>query len=268
VAATTDVVRYEVSDHVALITLNRPGAMNAVNAALADAVGNALEAAAADDEVRAIVLTGAGRAFCAGADLKEIAAGRPVGPTEHPEWGFAGVAQHWVSKPVIAAVNGFALGGGTELALACDLVVASETTSFGLPEVARGLLAAAGGVVRLQRQIPLKLALQLALTGDPVDAVTARQWGLVNDVVAAEQVLPRALELARRIGENAPLSVRYSKHLIHRTASAGSDWSGAWSGADPWAANAEAMAVIFNSADALEGATAFAEKRAPVWSGT
>lgn len=122
----TDVVRYEVKDHVALLTLNRPEALNAVNSALADAIGEYLEQATADPRVRAIVITGEGRAFCAGADLKEIAAGRGIGPAGHPEWGFAGLAQHWVSKPLVAAVNGYAMGGGTEIALACDLVVASE----------------------------------------------------------------------------------------------------------------------------------------------
>jgi enoyl-CoA hydratase/carnithine racemase len=265
--AGTAVARYEVSGHVAVITLNRPKALNAVNSALADAVGGHLEEAAADARVRVIVVTGAGRAFCAGADLKEIAAGREVGPTGHPEWGFAGLAQHWVSKPLIAAVNGYAMGGGTEIALACDLVVAAEEAVFGLPEVKRGLLAAAGGVVRLQRQIPIKLALQAALTGDPVPAALARDWGLVNDVVPGDQVLPRALELAGRIAQNAPLSVQYTKTVLYRTATAGSDRDPAWSGGDPWQVNAEAMDVIFNSADALEGATAFAGKRPPVWTG-
>ena len=125
----------------------------------------------------AVVIREDSRAFCAGADLKEIAAGRGIDPTGHPEWGFAGLAQHWVSKPLIAAINGPAMGGGAEIALACDLVVASEQAVFGLPEVKRGLLAGAGGVIRLQRQIPVKLALQMVLTGDPVPAVTALQWG-------------------------------------------------------------------------------------------
>ena len=262
------VVRYEVVDgHVALLTLNRPQALNAVNSELADAVGACLEDAAADPSVRAIVITGEGRAFCAGADLKEIAAGRGVEPTRHPEWGFAGLARHWVSKPLIAAVNGYAMGGGTEIALACDLVVASEEAAFGLPEVKRGLLAAAGGVVRLQRQVPIKLALQMALTGDPVPAAVARDWGLVNDVVPAPDVLPRALELARRIAANAPLSVQYTKTLLYQTASAGSDRDPAWNGGDPWAINAAAMEAVFASRDALEGATAFAEKRTPAWTG-
>jgi crotonobetainyl-CoA hydratase len=263
----TAVVQYEAKDHVALLTLNRPEALNAVNSALADELGGLLEDAGADSEVRAIVVTGTGRAFCAGADLKEIAAGRGVGPTQHPEWGFAGLAQHWVSKPLVAAVNGFAMGGGTELALACDLVVASEQAVFGLPEVKRGLLAAAGGVVRLQRQIPIKLALQMALTGDPVPAATALAWGLVNDVVPAQQVVTRALELAGRIAGNAPLSVQYTKKVLYQAASAGSDWNPAWNGGDPWAVNAEALEVVFGSSDAIEGSTAFAQKRLPVWTG-
>ena len=262
-----DVVRYEADGHVAVITLNRPKALNAVNSELADAVGGYLEEAAANPEIRAIVVTGEGRAFCAGADLKEIAAGRGVGPTQHPEWGFAGLAQHWVPKPLIAAVNGYAMGGGTEIALACDLVVASEEAAFGLPEVKRGLLAGAGGVVRLQRQIPIKLALQMALTGDAVPAAIARDWGLVNDVVPADQVLPRALALAGRIAENAPLSIQYTKTVLYQTATAGSDRNPAWNGGDPWQVNAEAMSVVFGSADAIEGATAFAEKRPPAWTG-
>jgi enoyl-CoA hydratase/carnithine racemase len=159
------------------------------------------------------------------------------------------------------------MGGGTEIALACDLVVASEQAAFGLPEVKRGLFAAAGGVIRLQRQIPFKLAAQLALTGDPVDAATALRWGLINDVAPAAQVVSRALELAGRIAANAPLAVQHTKRVLHQAASAGSDWDLAWSGADPWQVNAEAMEAVFGSADAIEGATAFAAKRAPVWAG-
>jgi crotonobetainyl-CoA hydratase len=262
----SSLITYEVTDHIAVITLNRPEAMNAMNTPLADAIGNALETAVADADVRAIVLTGTGRAFCAGADLKEISAGRTVDPTVK-EWGFGGVAQHWVPKPVIAAVNGVAFGGGCEIVLSCDIVVAGETAKLGLPEVKVGLFAAAGGVVRLQRQVPLKIALQLVLTGDPIDAATAASWGLVNEVVPPEQVLHRAIELAGRIAANAPLSVRYSKQLLHATSSAGSDWNPKWTGVDPWAANAAAMEVVFASADAVEGSSAFAEKRTPMWSG-
>jgi crotonobetainyl-CoA hydratase len=258
---------YEVRGSVALITLNRPRALNAVNAALSTAVGAGIEAAAADDDVRVVVITGSGRAFCAGADLKELAQRRPVHADGHPEWGFAGLAQHWIDKPVVAAVNGYAMGGGTEIALACDIVVAAESAAFGLPEVKRGLLAAAGGVIRLQRQIPLKRALELALTGDAVDAATAAAWGLVNRVVPDAEVLASALELAERIAANAPLSLRHTKQTIHRSVAAASDWNPAWSGEDPWAVNDEATGVVFASDDALEGPRAFAEKRAPRWTG-
>jgi crotonobetainyl-CoA hydratase len=139
---------YYVENGVAVITLNRPNSLNAVNAPLSTAIGQGLEAAAADSDVRVVVVTGTGRAFCAGADLKELAQKKPVHAEGHPEWGFAGLVQHWLDKPTIAAVNGFAMGGGTEIALACDLVVAADTATFGLPEVKRGLFAAAGGVVR------------------------------------------------------------------------------------------------------------------------
>jgi crotonobetainyl-CoA hydratase len=254
---------YEVVDRVGLITLNRPEAMNAVNGALSTAVGDSLESAAHDPQVRAIVVTGAGRAFCAGADLKALATGGSIFADEHPEWGFAGLVQHWVDKPTIAAVNGFAMGGGTELALTCDLVVASSEATFGLPEVRRGLIAAAGGVVRLQQQVPLKRALELALTGEPISASTAAEWGLVNRVVAPEAVLPAALELAGVIAANAPTAVRQTKRVMHQTA--GRDWDPAWGQSDPWQLSNEALMTVFGSPDAFEGPRAFAEKREPVW---
>src|SRR6202020_2614182 len=174
---------------------------------------------------------------------------------------FAGLPHHGVAKPLVAAVNGYAMGGGTEIALACDLVVASELAAFGLPEAKRGLFAAAGGGSRVQREIPIRLAAQRALTGDPVDAATARQWGLVNDVAPPAEVVPRALALAGRIAANAPLSVQHTKRVLHQAASAGSDWDAAWSGGDPWQLNAEAVDAVFTSADAVEGATAFAAQR-------
>jgi crotonobetainyl-CoA hydratase len=254
---------YEVVDRVGVITLNRPDSMNAVNGALSTAVGNALEDAAGDPQVRAIVVTGAGRAFCAGADLKALASGGSIFADEHPQWGFAGLVQHWVDKPTIAAVNGFAMGGGTELALTCDLVVASSEATFGLPEVRRGLIAAAGGVVRLQRQIPLKRALELALTGEPISAATAAEWGLVNRVVAPHQVLASALELAGVIAANAPTAVRQTKRVIHQTAS--QDWDPSWGHGDPWQLSNDALTEVFGSPDAFEGPRAFAEKRPPVW---
>ena len=258
---------YEVRDGIALVTFNRPAALNAVNAALSSAVGEALEAAAADPQVRVVVVTGSGRAFCAGADLKELARQRPVHAPDHPEWGFAGLVRHWIDKPVIAAVNGYAMGGGTEIALACDLVVAADSATFGLPEVKRGLLAAAGGVVRLQRQLPLKRALQLALTGDAIDAATAYDWGLINEVVPADAVVDAALALAGRIAANAPLSVEHTKRTMHRTAAGASDWDAEWAGEDPWAVNEESTRLVFASRDAVEGARAFAEKRNPAWEG-
>lgn len=265
--ATDAAALYEVRGDIAIITLNRPKSLNAVNSALATAVGTGLETAEADPDVRVVIVTGAGRAFCAGADLKELAQQNPVDAIGHPEWGFAGIVRHRIDKPVIAAVNGFAMGGGTEIALACDLVVAADTSVFGLPEVKRGLLAAAGGVVRLQRQVPLKRALEIALTGDPIDAKTAEAWGLVNRVVPTERVLDAALELAEKIAANAPLSMAHTKRMIQRTQVGASDWDSDWVGEDPWVLNAEATDVVFSSADAVEGPTAFAEKRPPVWTG-
>jgi crotonobetainyl-CoA hydratase len=256
---------YTTSGHVAIITFNRPRALNAINSAMSNAIGELIERAARDDDVRVIIVTGSGRAFCAGADLKEIATGT-VPPLDHPDWGFAGIVQHWTDKPIIAAVNGYAMGGGAEIVLACDLVVASEDAMFGLPEVTRGLFAAGGGVVRLQRQIPIKRALQLVLTGEAIDAQTAYAWGLVNFLTPPGEALMRALELAAKISTNAPKSVQASKHLIYQTAANDTDWV-----ADPratiWAANDKLMAEIFSGADAIEGAAAFGEKRVPVWTG-
>ncbi|MGW4340386.1 crotonase/enoyl-CoA hydratase family protein [Rhodococcus koreensis] len=246
---------------IGIITLNRPKALNAVNGALSTAVGTLLEQAENDPDVRVIVVTGSGRAFCAGADLKALATGGNIAAEGHPEWGFAGYAQHWISKPTIAAVNGFALGGGTELVLASDLAVVDEEAKLGLPEVKRGLFAAAGGVIRLQQQIPKKVALEIALTGEPITAAQGKELGLVNRVAPAGTALAVALELAEQIAANAPLSVRESKAMIHRTATE-PDWE---DGA--WAANNAALKTVFSSADAKEGPTAFAEKRQPVWQG-
>ncbi|WP_137726147.1 crotonase/enoyl-CoA hydratase family protein [Prescottella subtropica] len=252
---------YERRGAVAIITLNRPRALNAVNGALATAVGALLEQADTDTQVRAIVLTGEGRAFCAGADLKALGTGEPLDADGHPEWGFAGYTQHWVSKPTIAAVNGFALGGGTELVLASDLAVVDEHAQLGLPEVTRGLFAAAGGVIRMQQQIPRKIALELALTGTPITATDARQLGLINRVAPAGTALDVAIDLAQAIASNAPLAVRESKSMIHRTATH-SDWD-----QHVWDENATAIRTVFTSADAQEGPRAFAEKRTPVWQG-
>lgn len=248
--------------HIAVITLNRPRALNAVNSALSTAIADALEELDRDPELWVGVITGSGRAFCAGADLKEIAAGHPILAHGHEDWGFAGICQHRVDKPLIAAVNGFALGGGSEIVLACDLAVASEEAMLGLPEVRRGLMAAAGGVIRLQRQIPFKIAMEMVLAGEPVDAVTALRWGLVNRVVPADMVLDTAIELAEKISRNAPLAVWASKRMLYQTL--------AYADLDPgaWALNDAAIAGLVASDDAREGTTAFAEKRIPRWSGT
>jgi crotonobetainyl-CoA hydratase len=261
------IVLYQVVDHVGVITLNRPEALNAVDAAVATAVGGSLEAAAHDADVRVVVVTGSGRAFCAGADLKAVARGESIDARGHPEWGFAGLVRHWIDKPVIAAVNGITMGGGTEIVLACDIAIASADAQLGLPEVKRGLIAGGGGLVRLQRQLPLKVALEVALTGEPFDAHTAVAWGLLNKVVPAEELLPAALQLARRIADNAPVAVQQTKAAMHRNSSAGSDWFSGPVAEDPWAVNDAAFQLVFSTRDAVEGARAFAEKRNPRWEG-
>jgi crotonobetainyl-CoA hydratase len=253
----------EKRDGVAIITLNRPSALNAVNADLAGAVGAALEEIERDDDIRVGIVTGAGRAFCAGADLKALAVGTDIGAPGHPEWGFAGLVEHEISKPLIAAANGFALGGGTEIVLACDLAVLADDAALGLPEVKRGLFAAAAGLIRLPRQLPAKLAMEHALTGRPIAPAAAAQYGLVNRVVPAERVLDTALELAAEVIANAPLSVRASKRLVRAATGAGADWDRA-----VYAIQEQEIETVLSSADAREGATAFAEKRPPVWSGS
>ncbi|MFD4366852.1 crotonase/enoyl-CoA hydratase family protein [Rhodococcus sp. NPDC058521] len=258
-----DVTLVERHGNIAIITLNRPQAMNAMNSDLATALGNRLDECDQDPDVRAIVLTGSGRGFCAGADLKAIAAGQDINPVGHPEWGFGGMVRHYVDTPVIAAVNGFALGGGTELVLASDLAVIDENAKLGLPEVKRGLFAAAGGVMRLPRQVPLKIALEAALTGEHMSADTALQWGLVNRVAPSGTSVDVAVQLAETIAANAPLSVQQSKRVIHRSAAYGSEWD-----APIWEElNKSAAGIVFGSQDAIEGPTAFAEKREPKWTG-
>jgi crotonobetainyl-CoA hydratase len=257
-----ELVQFQRAGQVAIITLNRPDAMNAVNSAVSTAVGAALVRLADDPTLRAGVVTGSGRAFCAGADLKAIAAGQSFLSPEHPEWGFAGLVQHYIDKPLIAAVNGFALGGGTEIVLACDLAVLSSEATLGLPEVTRGLIAGAGGLLRLPDQMPAKLASAAVLTGDPIPPSVALRWGLVNAVVKPEEVLNVALRLAERIAANAPLAVRASKRVMARRRDFGSDWSDA-----VWKMNDRELAAILASVDAKEGPPAFAEKRPPRWTG-
>lgn len=248
--------------HVALITLNRPEAMNAVNAAMSIAVGEAIDQLMNDPELRVGVITGAGRAFCAGADLKEVAAKRSLLGPNQLERGFGGFLKGFVDKPLIAAVNGYALGGGTEILLACDLAVMSDRATLGLPEVTRGIIAAGGGMFRLPMHVPRKIALEMVLTGAPIDAASALSWGLVNRVVAADQVLDTAMELAVTIAANAPLAVQASKRVVHSALARGSDWD-----PDVWQLTDRELGRLFKSEDAKEGPRAFAAKRAPQWTG-
>lgn len=249
--------------NVLLITLNRPQARNAVNSAVSTAVGDALHEAQNDSAVRAVVLTGTGESFCAGADLKAIARRENLYHPEHPEWGFAGYVHHYIDKPTIAAVNGTALGGGTELALASDLVVAEERAKFGLPEVKRGLIAAAGGVFRIVDHLPRKVAMEMLFTGEPMTAADALKWGLVNQVVPNGQeggAVDAALALAERITCNAPLAVWASKRVAM-----GVD-EGVIVGDEPgWTRTGREIVAVMRSEDAKEGPLAFAEKREPVW---
>lgn len=258
------VVLTDRQDHTMVITINRPDVRNCVNAAVHRAIGEALDEAEADRAIRTVVLTGAGEAFCAGADLKAVSRGESLLP-EDPRarsWGFAGYVFHPITKPTIAAVNGAALGGGTELVLASDLAIAARTARFGLPEVTRGLFASEGGVMRLARQIPLKRAMEIMLTGDPIDADLAFALGLVNRVVEPGVVVDAALALARRINENAPLAVMASKRVAKGLVGGRS-----LDEADRVDLTRELQQVVRSSEDFREGPRAFAERRAPRWQG-
>ena len=261
-ATTTEpVLLIERRGPVLVLRVNRPDKRNAINFAVKQALTSALDQAAADDRVRCIVLTGAGeQSFCAGADLKAISRGEDIFPAENRHWGFAGMMQHYVSVPVIAAVNGTALGGGCEIALASDLVVAADHAIFGLPEVKRGLVAAAGGAFRLPEQLPHRVAMEMMLTGEPISAERALELHLINRVVPADQLLDAALELAEVIAANAPLAVQGSKRVA----------LGIIDGTRPgevekWRVSDTEMINVMTSEDAAEGPRAFAEKRAPVW---
>jgi enoyl-CoA hydratase/carnithine racemase len=249
-------VELERRGHIALLTLNRPEARNAISPEVSQTMAGLLDEIEADAELRAVVLTGAGEVFSAGADLKVVAAGRGM-DIARGKGGFAGIVSRDFPKPVIGAVNGPALAGGFEIVLSCDLVVAADTARFGIPEVQRGLMAAAGGLIRLPKRVPLAVALEMAMTGDPIDSARALSLGLVNRVVAVDQVVTEACALAERIGENSPLAVRLSRQLVREAAEMPE--------ADGWARTNELAVQMFASGDAVEGATAFAEKRQPVW---
>ncbi|HEV7788338.1 MAG TPA: crotonase/enoyl-CoA hydratase family protein [Pseudonocardia sp.] len=252
----SDEVLVERRDQVLVITINRPQARNAVNRAVAEAIAAAIDELDGNRELTLGVITGAGGSFCSGMDLKGFLTGeRPSLPGR----GFAGLTQAPPKKPLIAAVEGYALAGGCEIVLACDLVVAAESAKFGIPEVKRGLVAAAGGLMRLPLRVPPQIAMELALTGDFLDAADAHRYGLVNRLTPTGGALDAALGLAAKISANGPLAVRLSKQIIVESAD--------WSSADMWDQQAKIIEPVFSSADAREGAQAFAEKRAPVWTG-
>ena len=253
------VVLVERSGPVLRMTLNRPEARNAINHEVALALGGAVELLRSDDALRVGILTGAGAAFCAGMDLKAFAAGEPVVPPEHPEWGFAGFVANLVDKPVIGAVHGFAFGGGFELALACDVLIAADDSRFGLPEVSRGLIAGGGGLPRLAQQVPPKVAARLVYTAQPMTAADAERWGLVAELVPAADLQAAAVALAEQIAANAPLALRASKRLL-----AGLEHESMWA-ASSWDSVAADFEGILASEDAAEGARAFVEKRPPEW---
>jgi len=249
-------VLVERSGAVQIVTINRPHVRNAIDRATAVAIAAAMDELDSRDDLAAGVLTGAGTAFCAGMDLKAFLAGeRP----STPERGFGGLVEKPPAKPLIAAVNGPAIAGGFELVLACDLVVAADDAVFGLPEVKRGLVAAAGGLLRLPRRIPYHLALEWALTGDYVPARRAYEVSLVNRIVPRADVLSEAIALATAIAANSPLALRATKRTIVESAG--------WDAAEAFDRQREISEPVRASEDAREGARAFKEKRAPVWKG-
>src|SRR5437763_3718801 len=243
-------------DGILLITLNRPDARNAVNGALAQGLAAALDELDADDALSVGVLTGAGKGFSSGMDLKAFVAGESPYAGDR---GFAGITQRAAEKPLIAAIEGFAVAGGFEVALSCDLIVAARGARLGVPEVKRGLVAAGGALLRLPQRIPYHLAMELALTGDPVDAERAYELGIVNRLAEPGGAVEAALELADAIVKNGPLALRASKRIVVESRD--------WPQADWWQKQGEIAGPVMASEDAREGAVAFAEKRDPIWRG-
>ncbi|WP_324262421.1 crotonase/enoyl-CoA hydratase family protein [Altererythrobacter sp. H2] len=240
---------------VLIITINRPEAKNAMNKAAAEGIAAALDRLDSEDDLRVAIITGAGGTFCSGMDLKGFLRGESP---SIPGRGFGGLVEAPPKKPLIAAVEGYALAGGLELMIACDMVVAHSGAKFGIPEAKRGLAAGAGGLMLLPDLIPHKVAMELALTGDFIDAARAHQLGLVNRVTDGA-ALDAALELAASISANGPLAVRVSKQIIEE--------SRGWARSERWQEQAKLLPQVFMSADAREGAAAFAEKRKPNWTG-
>ncbi|MFC4117446.1 crotonase/enoyl-CoA hydratase family protein [Nonomuraea zeae] len=252
----SDEVLVEESGNVAVITINRPKARNAVNGAVARGIADALDALDARPDISAYVLTGAGGTFCAGMDLKGFLTGDfPVVEGR----GFGGVTEAPPKKPLVAAIEGYALAGGFELALACDIIVASSESTFGLPEPKRGLVAGAGGIMRLPRRIPYHVAMEIALTGDHYPAARLYELGLVNRITEPGAALEGALELARKIAANAPLALAATKQVVIESQD--------WSREEMFKKQSAIISPVFGSKDAMEGAAAFAEKRAPQWKG-
>ena len=249
-----DAVLVERRDRVMIITLNRPDAMNAINGALSHGLLNAVQELDKDDSLTAGVITGNGRAFCAGMDLKAFARGEDVGP-------LGTFVRSGCTKPLIGAINGFALAGGCEIALTCDLLVAAKGAKIGIREVKVGLFAAAGGVFRLPARVGYAKAMEMALTGEPISAEEAMEAGMLTEITEPGESLDAAVRLAERIAENAPLAVAASKTLV-RAAASGVDEDALWKMQEPL------QKSVFTSNDAKEGPVAFAEKRAPNWTGT
>jgi enoyl-CoA hydratase len=242
----------------AVVKINRPEARNAVNGAVAHGIEEAIDKIEADDDIWVGILTGEPPVFCAGADLKEINSGN-AGALQTERGGFGGIVQRERTKPIIAAVDGPALAGGTEIVLSCDLVVASTTATFGIPEVKRSLVAAAGGLFRLPRKIPFNVAMELALTGDPITSELAHHHGLVNRLCEPGQALETAVALAEQICANAPVAVRETRKILLEATTAPDEVG--------WRMSMEGMAKAMSSQDFSEGLTAFIEKRPPKWSG-
>jgi enoyl-CoA hydratase len=250
-------VNFEVRDRIAIITLNRPEARNAVSQQLAEDLEVAIDRLEADDALWIGILCGNGPAFCAGADLKAIASGEARLTTKRG--GFAGLVRRVRTKPLIAAVEGPAVAGGTEIVLSCDLVVASTTARFGLPEVKRSLVANAGGLFRLPRALPTNVAMEMALTGDDLDAEAAHRHGLVNRLVQPGHALATAVELAEAVNANAPLAVRASRRVVLAARLLEDD--------EAFEVAANATREVFRTEDFREGPRAFVEKRSPIWTG-